>query len=96
MKNLTALSVALLLITGFSVPSTASTVFSVSQKTLSPFRGSITTLTPQQKAQVKAVVDSNPRAEKFICTGIRFESAPMSENIVVRKRAKQPAITPRF
>ena len=33
-------------------------------------------------------MDANPSAEKFICTGIRFESAPLSENIVVRKRAK--------
>lgn len=60
----------------------------VSQKTLSAFSGSTTTLTTQQRAQVKAAVDANPSAEKFICTGIRFESAPMSENIVVRKRAK--------
>ena len=62
--------------------------FSVSQRTLASFSGSTTTLTSQQKAQVKAAVDANPSAEKFICTGIRFESAPMSENIVVRKRAK--------
>ena len=58
------------------------------QKTLSPFRGSTTTLTANQKAQIKAVVDANPNAEKFICTGIRYESQPMSVNIMVRKRAK--------
>jgi hypothetical protein len=62
--------------------------FSVVQRTLSPFSGAATELTSRQKAQVKAAVEANPNAEKFICTGIRFESAPMSENIVVRKRAK--------
>ncbi len=34
------------------------------------------------------MVDANPDAEKFICTGIRFASAPTSENITVRARAK--------
>ena len=88
MKKLAALFGALVLVTGLTVPSIASTEYSVSQKTLSAFNGSTTTLTAQQKAQVKAAVDANPSAEKFICTGIRFESAPMSENITVRKRAK--------
>ena len=88
MKKFVALIGALVLVTGLTVPSIASTEYSVSQKTLSAFSGSTTTLTAQQKAQVKAAVDANPSAEKFICTGIRFESAPLSENIVVRKRAK--------
>lgn len=35
-----------------------------------------------------AAVEANPNAEKFICTGIRYTSQPMSENIKVRKRAK--------
>jgi hypothetical protein len=58
------------------------------QRTLSAFSGSTTSLTPQQKAQVKAAVDANPTAEKFICTGIRYYSQPTSINIMVRKRAK--------
>lgn len=62
--------------------------FSVYQRTLASFSGSTTTLTAQQKAQVRAAVEANPDAEKFICTGIRFESQPMSVNIMVRKRAK--------
>jgi hypothetical protein len=37
---------------------------------------------------VKATVEANPSAEKFICTGIRYYSQPMSVNIMVRKRAK--------
>ena len=61
----------------------------VAQKTLSIFSGTTTQLNDQQRAQIKAAVDENPDAEKFICTGIRFESAPTSENIVVRKRAKE-------
>ena len=67
---------------------TSAPSFQVAQKTLSPFGGSATALTPQQKSQVRAAVEANPNAEKFICTGIRFESAPTSENITVRKRAK--------
>ncbi|MCF8529655.1 MAG: HNH endonuclease family protein, partial [Aquiluna sp.] len=88
MKKFIALFGPLLLVVGFATPSIASAEYAVSQRTLAPFSGASTTLTPQQKSQVKAAVDSNPSGEKFICTGIRFESAPMSENIVVRKRAK--------
>jgi M6 family metalloprotease-like protein len=58
------------------------------QRTLSTFSGSTTALTPQQKAQVKAAVEANPSAEKFICTGIRYYSQPTNINIMVRKRAK--------
>ena len=88
MKKLVALFGSVLLVAGVITPSSASAEYEVTQRTLATFSGSATNLTPQQKAQVKAAVDANPNAEKFICTGIRFESAPMSENIVVRKRAK--------
>ena len=60
----------------------------VSQRTLATFIGSATGLTSQQMSQVKAAVEANPNAEKFICTGIRYYSQPMSVNIMVRKRAK--------
>jgi hypothetical protein len=59
------------------------------QRTLGAFSGDATQLNTEQRAQVKAAVEANPNAEKFICTGIRFESAPTSENIIVRKRAKE-------
>jgi len=62
--------------------------WTVNQKTLATFGNSATTLTSQQKAQVRATVEANPNAEKFICTGIRYYSQPMSVNIMVRKRAK--------
>lgn len=65
----------------------ANTVYSALQRTLAPFSGVATILTSQQRAQVKSVVDANPDAEKFICTGIRYHSQPMSVNIMVRKRA---------
>lgn len=71
----------------FSAPAEAVS-YQVSQKTLTPFSGSVTTLTAKQKAEVKAAVDANPEAEKFICTGIRYESDPTSVNIMVRARAK--------
>jgi hypothetical protein len=58
------------------------------QKTLASFSSTSTTLTTMQKSQVKAAVEANPNATKFICTGIRYVSQPMSENIKVRKRAK--------
>jgi len=62
--------------------------FTANQRTLATFSGSATGLTSQQKSQVKAAVEANPNAEKFICTGIRYYSQPMSVNIMVRKRAK--------
>jgi hypothetical protein len=62
--------------------------WSVYQRTLSAFSSSATGLTSQQKAQVEAAVKANPNADKFICTGIRYYSQPMSVNIMVRKRAK--------
>ena len=58
------------------------------QKTLATFKSNVTGLTTLQKTQVKAILDANPDAEKFICTGIRYYSQPMSVNIMVRKRAK--------
>jgi hypothetical protein len=58
------------------------------QRTLASFSETSTTLTTKQKSQVKAAVEANPNATKFICTGIRYVSQPMSENIKVRKRAK--------
>lgn len=60
----------------------------VMQRTLANFQGSATGLTSQQRGQVKAAVEANPNAEKFICTGIRYYSQPTSVNIMVRKRAK--------
>ena len=75
------------LLVGF-VPAQAAGEYVARQKTLSGFSGSTTTLTSALRAEVKQAVDANPYAEKFICTGIRLESQPMSLNIVVRKRAK--------
>jgi M6 family metalloprotease-like protein len=70
------------------VPAQAATEYLVNQKTLASFTASATGLTTLQRSQVKAAVEANPYAEKFICTGIRYVSQPMSENIKVRKRAK--------
>ena len=74
---------------GAQAPATSSqSEWTVNQKTLAAFSSTATTLTSKQKAQVKAAVDANPNAEKFICTGIRYYSQPMDMNIMVRKRAK--------
>ena len=89
MKRSLALISSLLLVATFATPAqSAPAKYSVYQKTLSAFSSSATGLTNQQKAQVKAAVEANPTAEKFICTGIRYYSQPMSVNIMVRKRAK--------
>ena len=89
MKKLLAVLASLFLVVSFATPAQSAGVkYSVYQKTLSAFSSTATTLTSQQKAQVKAAVDANPTAEKFICTGIRYYSQPMSVNIMVRKRAK--------
>jgi len=58
------------------------------QKTLSPFSGSTTTLTATHKTQIKEAVQRHDTSQKFICTGIRYFSQPMSVNIMVLKRAK--------
>ena len=89
MKKLLALTASLLLVASFATPAqSAGAKYKVYQKTLATFSSTATTLTSQQKAQVKATVEANPDAEKFICTGIRYFSQPMSINIMVRKRAK--------
>jgi len=89
MKKLLAVAASLLLVATFATPAQSSGAkYKVYQKTLSSFSSTATTLTSQQKAQVKAAVEANPNAEKFICTGIRYFSQPMSVNIMVRKRAK--------
>ena len=69
-------------------PTSKVRTFTATQKTLASFPGDATRLTTNQKRQVKAAVAANPNATKFICTGIRYISQPMSENIMVRKRAK--------
>ena len=89
MKKLFALVAAVALTMSFTTPAASSGAkYSVYQKTLSAFSSTATGLTAQQKAQIKATVEANPSAEKFICTGIRYYSQPMSVNIMVRKRAK--------
>jgi len=88
MKKILAISAAALLLVVGLAPASAATKYSVNQKTLATFSATATGLTSVQKAQVKATVEANPNAEKFICTGIRYYSQPMSVNIMVRKRAK--------
>ena len=89
MRRVFAVFASVALAMSFAVPAqSAGTKYSVYQKTLSSFSSTATTLTTQQKAQVRAAVEANPDAEKFICTGIRYYSQPMSVNIMVRKRAK--------
>ncbi|WP_040325288.1 hypothetical protein [Candidatus Aquiluna sp. IMCC13023] len=89
MRKVIALVSSLLLVATFASPAQSEGAkYSVYQKTLAAFGSSATTLTTQQEAQVKASVEANPTAEKFICTGIRYYDQPMSVNITVRKRAK--------
>lgn len=58
------------------------------QKSIRTFRVGSTSITDLQKAVIKNMVDAQPTADKFICTGIRREGGTMSENLMVRKRAK--------
>ncbi len=89
MRRLIGFLASLVLVVTFATPAqSAGAKYTVYQKTLASFSSTATALTSQQKAQVKAAVDANPTAEKFICTGIRYFSQPMSVNIKVRKRAK--------
>ena len=89
MRKLVALITSLLMAAMIPTPAHSNEPsYQVYQKTLATFTSDSTALTAQQKAQVKAAVEANPAAEKFICTGIRYFSQPMSVNIMVRKRAK--------
>lgn len=60
----------------------------VVQRALSSYSANTFSLSGQQKSEIQTLVENHPESEKFICTGIRFEAAPVSENILVRKRAK--------
>ncbi len=89
MRKLLALILSVFLVLGFGVTAQSSGVkYKVYQRTLATFSGNATALTDAQRAQVRRAVEENPDAEKFVCTGIRFHSQPMSINIMVRKRAK--------
>jgi hypothetical protein len=57
-------------------------------RTLSLYSGQATALTSAQKAQITATLAKSDGNTKFICTGIRYFDQPVSENILVRKRAK--------
>ena len=73
MRKVFAIASSIALAMSFAVPAkSAGANYTVYQKTLSAFSSTATGLTSQQKAQVKAAVDANSTAEKFICTGIRY------------------------
>ena len=77
------------LVMGLSAPAqSAAPKYTAYQKTLSSFASGVTTLTAQQRTQVRQAVEVNPDAEKFVCTGIRYVAQPQSVNIEIRKRAK--------
>jgi hypothetical protein len=71
-------------------PSAAQAVvpMGVSSTTLATYASGVTALSTTQKAQIRRALDANPVASKFICTGIRYQSDPVSVNIQVRARAK--------
>ena len=87
-KLILILTAASMILSAATPASSEPRKYEVNQKTLATFSSYATGLTSQQKAQVRAAVEANPDAEKFICTGIRYYSQPMSVNIMVRKRAK--------
>lgn len=88
MKRFLAVFSSVLLVITFASPASSASKQTVSQRTLATFAGSSTLLTQFQMQQIRSAVEANPNADKFICTGIRFHSQPMSVNIMVRKRAK--------
>ena len=88
MKRISLAAIAALVLVGLSPAATAAPSYQVTQKTLATYVGSVTGLTTTQKNQIKAAIAAAPNAEKFICTGIRYYSQPMSVNIMVRARAK--------
>lgn len=61
---------------------------SAEQKTLPQFQSSSIRLTNKQKQIILSLVESNPDADKFICTGVRYIIQNSDFNLLVRKRAK--------
>jgi M6 family metalloprotease-like protein len=79
---------ATLLVTSQFAPVEAISAAPVVQKTLTSYSANTVPLSNLQKSEIQSLVEGNPEADKFICTGIRLSTAPVSENLVVRKRAK--------
>ena len=81
MKKLLALVASLLLVASFATPAqSAGAKYKVYQKTLSAFSSTATTLTSQQKAQVKAAVEANPEAESSDLLRFRTSSRASIRN----------------
>jgi hypothetical protein len=87
-KMVTALALLGLMSLGLS-PAQADAKYVPTQKTLTDAVGRAILLSDIQKAEIEAVVQDNPNAEKFICTGIRLAGTSDRMNLVVRKRAKE-------
>jgi M6 family metalloprotease-like protein len=79
---------ATLLVTSQFAPVEAISAAPVVQKTLTSYSSNSASLSNLQKSEIQSVVEANPDADKFICTGIRLATAPVSENVLVRKRAR--------
>jgi M6 family metalloprotease-like protein len=62
--------------------------FTSSQKTLTPFSGSSSTLSTKQKSVIKVLVESNPDAETVTCTGLVQKGASRALVSIARNRAK--------
>lgn len=80
--------VGTLVVAGQLAPVEVVSAAPVMQKTLTSFTSDSMSLSRGQKSEIETLVQGYSDGAKLICTGIRFESAPVSENIVVRKRAK--------
>ncbi len=79
---------ATLLVTSQFAPVEAISAAPVVQKTLTSYSANTIPLSSLQKSEIQSLVEGNPEADKFICTGIRLSTASVSENLLVRKRAK--------
>lgn len=89
MRKFLAFAGSVLMFATLATPAqSAGTEYWSSQKTLQPFYGAMTQLTADQKKEVELAVLTNPLADKFICTGIRYAKDPAKVNVQVRARAK--------
>ena len=89
MKRFIAVATLVILLAGGLSPAKADNKYVPTQKTLTDAVGRAIVLSDIQKAEIEAVLAANPKAEKFICTGVRLEGTSSRMNIVVRKRAKE-------
>jgi M6 family metalloprotease-like protein len=62
--------------------------FTSSQRTLTSFTGTSSTLSAKQRSEIKALVEGSPEADTVVCTGLTIKGASRAAIATARTRAK--------